>query len=360
MSNLYLISGTDHFSIRKKVSEIVNALCGHPPEENPNLEIIHGDSTDLKPNKMIEEIINSINTPAFFGDKKIIWLKRFDFSKISDNKSIKEAIAAFVKVLKGGLPDDILLIMDGLELDRRSALFKVCQKIGEVHHFVKVETRDRDWEKNIRAKVMQACHDRSLSIAYDAAEFLSETCGTDTGRVISEVEKLAAFAYPRTNITIEDCRLICSVTPEAAGWTFSNALGERDLEAAIKALNTLLADPKFIFIIIHSASSFFKDLISIKTAAQKLSLTGEINSRAFQSRLQSLDPRLKESMKGHMILKMHPFRAWKLYSQSTKFTDQKLSDILTEILKVNRQLVSGGCDSKIALEMLAVKICHGI
>ena len=341
------------------MSEIVDALCGHPPEENPNLEIIHGDSTELTQGKMLEEIVASINTPAFFGDKKIIWLKRFDFAKIADNQAIKDAVASFVKVLKGGLPDDILLIMDGLGLDRRSALFKVCQKVGEVHHFVKVETRDRDWEKNIRAKVMQACQDRALSIAYDAAEFLSETCGTDTGRVISEVEKLAAFAHPRTNITLEDCRVICSVTPEAAGWSFSNALGERNLEAALKALNTLLVDSKFIFIVIHSAGGLFKDLISIKTACQKLSITGNINANAFQSRIQSIDPRLKESLKGHMMLKMHPFRAWKLYSQSAKFTDARLAAILSDILTVNRQLVSGGCDARIALEMLAVKICNG-
>ena len=56
MSNLYLISGTDEFTIRKKASEVLGALCGTPPEENPNLEIMHGDSTEKKPYDSINEI----------------------------------------------------------------------------------------------------------------------------------------------------------------------------------------------------------------------------------------------------------------------------------------------------------------
>ena len=62
-------------------------------------------------------------------------------------------------------------------------------------------------------------------------------------------------------------------------------------------------------------------------------------------------------MGNHMILKMHPYRAWMLFSQAVKFKDAKLAEILTELLKVNRQLVSGGCDERIALELLAMKIC---
>ena len=260
-------------------------------------------------------------------------------------------------MLKAGVPDDILLIMDGLGLDRRSALFKACQKIGEIHHFVKVDTKDREWEQNIRAKVQQACQDRALSIAYDATEFLSETCGTDTGRVVSEIDKVAAFAYPRTNITIDDCRAICSITPEAAGWAFANALGDRNLEKSLKALNTLFNNKSFGITVLHSVIGLFKDFISIKTASQKLSIPPNINTRGFQSALASIHPQLKESMGNHMILKMHPYRAWMLFSQARTFQDAKLAGILTELLKVNQQLVSGGCDQRIALELLAVKIC---
>ena len=361
MSNLYLISGTDHFSIRKQASALLESLCGDPPEENPNLEIIHGDSSDLKSYDMIREIIISINTPAFFGDKKIIWLKRFDFAQIAKLAELKKAVGELVKVLKDGVPDDIILIMDGMELDRRSALFKICQKIGEVHHFEKVDiAKDKKWEQSILAKVMQTCKDQGVIIAPDAARFLSETTGTDTGRVVNEIDKLISFAYPRTNITIDDCRAICSITPETAGWTFANALGKKDLSAALDALNTLFNAKEAGIKVLYSAIGLFKDYISIKTAAQKLSIPPNINSNAFQSRILSVPPQLKESLAGHMIFKSHPYRAFMLFSQASNFSDTGLAKILQELLETNRQLVSGICEARIALELLAVKICTGI
>ncbi len=298
MSNLLLISGTDHFSIRKKASEMVEALCGSPPEDNPNLEIIHGDSTELKPNDMINEIIGSINTPAFFGDKKIIWLKRFDFSQIAKSANIKEAIGELVKVIKGGLPEDIIMILDGTGLDRRSALFKVCQQTGEIHFFAKIDLKDRKWEQNIRTKVMQTCQEYGVSMAPDAAMFLTETSGTDTGRVVSEIQKLTAFVYPRNNITIDDCRAICSITPEAAGWAFADALAERNLIKAMDALNTLFNNKSFGIAVLYSVTGRFQDMISLKTAAQKLGISQNINSKRVSVKTCRRTPADERRIKG--------------------------------------------------------------
>jgi hypothetical protein len=56
-------------------------------------------------------------------------------------------------------------------------------------------------------------------------------------------------------------------------------------------------------------------------------------------------------------LSIHPFRAWQLFLQASAFTDKELSSALTEILKVNKALVSGGAEPRIALELLAAEIC---
>ena len=355
MTNLFIISGNDEFTIRKKATEVLESLCGTQPEENPNVEIVHGDSTELKPHDMINEIIGSINTPAFFGDKKIIWLKRFDFSNKTNN--LKESVAQLVNILKKGVPEDIILVMDGKGMDRRSALFKACQKAGEVHHFEKIDLKNRDWEQSVRAKVMAECQQRGYSIAPDAAAFLTETSGTDAGRVVSEIEKLTAFVYPRNNITIEDCKSICSITPEAAGWAFADAVGEKNLVKSLDTLNVLFNNKSYGVQVLYSVIGRFQEMISIKTAAQKLEVPPRAQYTAFKSRIENIHPQIKESLKGHTILKMHPYRAWMLFAQSAKFADAKLAEILTELLKVNKQLVSGGCDERIALELLAAKIC---
>jgi len=358
MANLYLISGNDEFTIRQKAGELIEELCGNPPEENPCLEIIHGDSTEMKIHDIFNELVISINTPAFFGAAKTIWLKRFDFSQTSKNKISKDAGDNFVNALKKGLPEDVTIVLDGQLIDKRSALFKVCQKSGEIHIFEKVDVKSRDWEQNIRLKVMRICQENGVRITPDAATFLSETSGTDTGRILSELQKLFAYIAPRDQITAEDCRAICSITPEAAGWAFADALAEHNLVKSLKTLNVLFTDKTFGMKVLYSVIGRFQDMISIKVAAKPLSLAKGATYSRFKNAIENIHPELKEKLQGSLILKSHPYRAWMLFSKADDFADAKLANSLSAILKVNRQLVSGGSDPRIALELLAAKICR--
>ena len=358
MPGLYLISGTDEFSIRQHAGGLIEQFCGEKPEEDPCLEIIHGDSSDMKTQDIIYELLNSIDTPAFFGAAKTIWLKRFDFSLIAKTKAAKEAGDNLVEKLKTGVPEEVTVIIDGLQIDKRSALFKTCQKVGEVHIFEKIDVKDRDWEQNIRIRVMRVCQGNGIRITPEAVSFLSETAGTDTGRVLSELQKLFAFISPRDQITIEDCQAICSITPEAAGWAFADSLAERNLQKSLDSLSILFNNKAYGVAVIYSVISRFQDMISIKVAAKQLSLTKDAPYPRFKSALENIHPELKEKLQGNIILKSHPYRAWMMFSQAANFADAKLADVLTSILKVNRQLVSGGCEPRIALELLAVEICR--
>lgn len=358
MPNLYLISGTDEFSIRQKAGEMIEAFCGEHPEENPCLEIIHGDSNEMKTQDLLNELVNSIDTPAFFGAAKTIWLKRFDFSQISKSKASKDAGDNLVEAIKAGIPEEVTIILDGLQMDKRSALFKICQKAGEIHMFEKVDIKARDWEQNIRIKVMKVCQENNIRITPEAATFLSETSGTDTGRVLSELQKLFAFIIPRDQITIQDCQAICSITPEAAGWAFADALAERNLQKSLDTLNILFNNKVYGISVLYSVVGRFQDMISIKVGANQLSLSKDAPYPRFKSALENIHPELKEKLQGSLILKAHPYRAWMMFSQAANFADAKLANALTSILKVNRQLVSGGCDPRIALELLAVEICR--
>jgi DNA polymerase III subunit delta len=358
VSNLYLISGTDEFSIRQKAGDLIEELCGSSPEENPCLEIIHGDSTDMKTHDMLNELVISINTPAFFGAAKTIWLKRFDFSQISKSKASKDAADGFVNALKSGLPEDVTIVLDGQLLDKRSALFKECKKSGEVTIFDKVDVKSRDWEQNIRIKVMRICQENGIRITPDAASFLSETSGTDTGRILSELQKLFAYITPRDQITVEDCYSICSITPEAASWAFADALAARNLGKALETLNILFSNKALGVKVLYSVIGRFQEMISIKVAAKDLSLANGAPYPRFKNAIENIHPVLKEKLQGSLILKKHPYAAWMLFSKAAKFADSKLAEALTAILKVNRDLVSGGSDPRIALELLAAKICR--
>lgn len=357
MNNLYLISGSDEYSIRQDANSLAINLCGSTPEDNPCLEIVHGDSSELKPMQMIYEIINSIQTPDLFGGQKTIWLKRFNFAEMSKNKNLKEATAKLADEIKNGIPEDITLILDGVGIDKRSALFKACKSCGNLKIIDKVDISGRNWAQDIRIKILKICEENNIKIAHDATAFLSETTGTDSGRVITELEKLFAYISPRDHITLQDCNAICSITPEVAGWAFANALADKNLPTALETLNTLFNNKAFGIAVLYTVISSFQNMIKIKVEASQLSLTKNLDFNRFKYAIGNVHPEIKDKLKNGLILKAHPFRAFMLFSQSLKFSDTKLANSLTTILDVNKKLVSDDGDPRIALELLAAKIC---
>ncbi len=48
MGAFYLISGNEDYAVKERANEMMRALCGDPPDDNPSLEIIRGDSDNEK------------------------------------------------------------------------------------------------------------------------------------------------------------------------------------------------------------------------------------------------------------------------------------------------------------------------
>jgi DNA polymerase III delta subunit len=357
MEQLFLIIGNDDIQIRSKSSEIIKQFCGDDYSQNPSLEIIHGDTPNIKMPALIGEVINAIQSLDLFGSSKTVWLKRFDFSAIGKSKANKAAIEQLTSLIKQGLPDDVVLIMDGSTIDKRSALYKTCTKLGKVLHYTKISVENRNWEKDAKILIQEICAKQQLSVAQDALDFLVSTCGTDSGRFITEIDKLAAFIYPERLITAQACRLICSLTPEAAGWAFSDTLVKKNFVKSLDALNILFNSKAFGTAVIYTVMRRFQELVKVKMQASVLGIPPNASKGVFDNKIVNIHPQLKEKHKGLFLLSIHPFRAWQLFLQASAFTDKELSSALTEILKVNKALVSGGAEPRIALELLAAEIC---
>ncbi len=367
MGKIYLITGGDEYAVKNKTREIITSQCGKDPEGNPCLEIIHGDSPDLDLSRDIGQMLESLATPAFLGSAKTIWLKNLDFEKfeIFDDekksksaKTLQELFEKFLDMLKNGIPDETTLVMSIFSMDRRSTIFKACQKTAEISFFEKVDIRSKDWNDKLRTVIYDSCRKNNVKISEDAVAFVSETAGIDFGRVKSELDKLIAYVYPKNTISLADCKNVCSRTPETAGWSFSNALGERDLREAIDILNVFVnmdsKNPEMK--IIYAVMGHFQDLIKIKSAAQRLSVRPRAQYNEFSSKLENASPEAKMSIDAS-IFKMNPYRAWKVFESSERFSDKELSFILSEILDVNKALVSGATSPRMELEALAIKIC---
>jgi hypothetical protein len=110
--------------------------------------------------------------------------------------------------------------------------------------------------------------------------------------------------------------------------------------------------------IIYNVIGNFQDLVKIKSVCRKLGIRSGARQSEFEDKLQNVSPALRLEIKDESIFKLHPFRAWKVFSASEKFSEGELSRILTEILRTNKALVSGAFSPRMELEALAIKICR--
>lgn len=361
MGVFYLLSGSDEFAIKTKAREIACSICGDPPEDNPDLEIIPGDPDDMRPNEIIGRLLNTLNTPSFLSPQKVVWLKNyahFQGGTANKNKKNAEELTTLADYIKAGVDDDVTLIIDGPNIDRRKSFYKSCKNVARVSFFEKSDLSDKNFTQNQRKKIHEMCEKYGRKVDYNAERYLSETIGSDSGRLKNEMEKLFAFTDGKEIINVEDCKAICSKTPEALSWAFSDSLMNKNVKSALETINILAEQQKTSgssykaeIGILASAVRSFQELVKVKMAAAELGIKGSVSKNFFYS----ID---KSGYPGNYLLTLNPFRAYMVVNSSNKFGDRELADILSELIKTNRKLVSGAGEARLELEQLVLKILN--
>jgi DNA polymerase-3 subunit delta len=365
MGQFFLITGNDEFAIKDKTRAIACSLCGDVPEENPSLEIIRGDSDENKPEEIIGELMNCLRTPPFFGGDKTIWLKHYQHFPGSSgskdkNKKLEDILEPLLAFLDGGLPDDTTLIIDGPNIDRRKSFYKAFTKAGEDFYLKKVDLADKNYKDNQAQKIQQLSQEAGKKIDYNAVNYISEAVGSDSGRLKNEIDKLAAYTAEKDHISIDDCKAICSRSPEALSWAFANSLMEKKLKSSLEIINILseqlLAErgsssrPELA--LLGNAVRSFQELIKVKCAMEELGINGSPDKSYFYR----VPETVKENCLDNFLLSLNPFRAYMLCQGAARFSDSELVEAVSGLLEANRKLVSGGGEPRIILEQLVIKI----
>lgn len=366
MGKVFLISGNDDHALKNKAREVIAQLCGENYDDNPSLEVVAGDGdNEKKPHLVVGDCISSLLTPPFLCPDKTVWLKNLSFEVLSKSSGtekvdmLESELEKLKEIIEGGLAKEVSLVISGPGMDRRSSLYKFLQKHSEVHFFAKADMNAKDFGEAVRGIIYDYCTVNGMKISRDAIEYLSLATGADSGRIKSELDKLLAFITPRKEIGIEDCVQICSRTPEAATWAYSNAVSDKNLHAALSALEMTLDTTKNAEMgILYSLISTFNSMLAIKNAATILRVRPGCSSNAFAELLKNPPPAAKSELEGSSLLKMHPYRAYMVFKSSEKFSDSKLVEIISDLMKTNRAMVSGSViPERMLLEQLTMKIC---
>ena len=356
MSSFYIISGDDDFARKQRARECAIQLCDDPEPENCSAaEVIAGDEPTFKQELCSARFLESLRTPPFLCGRKLIWLRHHpDLDNFASDRP-DEATAELLKLLREPLPPDIDVLIDGPGLDRRRTIFKDLKNAGAVIEiFSAAKTTDKNYGENRRQQLADFARNSGKKLSHDAMQYLTEAIGGDSGTLANELEKLLCYCGDKSEITLADCRAVVSRTQEALSWEFTSAVVSGDRQRALFALGTLLEGKEngTELRMLASLSMEYQRMIQTRLAMKQLQIT-----RPNPNTFSSLSPELKSSFPDNPLLKLHPFRAFKVCEAAARFNGGVLAEKLTLIRDVYRKLVSGGGDNRILLEQLVCKLC---
>ena len=192
-----------------------------------------------------------------------------------------------VAVALAGLPPDLTLVL--------IARGKVPAELGKAVTAAGGEVLSYEAPKGRALPSHLAAEAKRLGFRLEpaAARMLVARMGQSSLRLMQELERLALWAGPGGEVTAADLEAMIADTSEAAVWSLSDALLDRDPEAAVRIADRLLAQGENVTGLVYALAS------RLRRAGQAL------------ASLEAGTPR-KEVEKG---LGMHPYAARQLLSR---------------------------------------------
>lgn len=363
--NIYLISGNDESQIRADAEKTALALAG--PEPDPFvLEVFQEDDSGPTP-ALVHGLLRSLLSPPFLGGRKTVWLKHFSgFSSEGDKKSaaaLPVALRELADLLRRGLPDDIALLMDGPDIDRRRSLFKACQEHGEVRFFSRPDPKSRTWRQDMATCIKAAAAEKGMRLAANVGDYLVDVLGTDTSRIHCELDKLICYCGgPEVPVTLADAQQVCVGKGEEMAWALSEMLGKRNLSEALRVVDVLLEQAKDgernARSMLISAANFFRQVLQLRVvmAEQRLNTPG-----ALKHFIENIDAETKQALlaDGMDFVDFHPYRAMILAEQASRYTPGEMIQAIRRLRDGLRQCMSSSTSPRMALEDALFSIIGG-
>ncbi len=253
-------------------------------------------------------------------------------------------------LLEKGLPKGHHFVIEAVYLDARSPLVKLLAKKG-----VLVERRvERELRKlDIHEVAAEALAPFKKRLEPGAEKLLKDLCGGNMRLLQSELEKLALYVGDRKAIAAADVELLVRRAREDEFREIADAVGARDLKAAIRYVDTALDQDEAPLKIHGAIASVVRRLLEDRERWGKLGLGPRTSQRELESRGI---PALAEELKERGLRMPHPFVVWLGFQACMRFQVHELVKALLAIAQADVQLKSGG-QGRLVLERLAMRIC---
>lgn len=312
----YLFYGEDTFSINEKVKNLANKFKG--VHSDLNVFNLDGDTMTL------ENYTGTVNTPSFFGNKKLVVIRNFLIE--NKNNDLKKDIAKALDKIPE--TSTVLFVEQGLP-DMRSVLFKKLNKPKLAQKF------DFLSPFKINAWIEERVKEEGGIISSDAKEKLLIFVGQNLWRLDNEIKKLVLYKNG-TMIGPDDVEKMVFAESNSSIFNYIDALAERNAAKALSILGALIASGEEEFYIFTMIIYQFRNLLFVSELMEENLPPAKIASEA----------------------KIHPFVIRKSQGFIRHYTREKLQKTYGELQKVDYKIKSGTLDLSLALDYLTTRLCR--
>jgi DNA polymerase-3 subunit delta len=260
-----------------------------------------------------------------------------------------------------GLPPDNILVLAAPAVDQRRRLFKALDSAGGVLHFAVDRKKETELPKDVLRRELQArAAAAGKRIPPDAAEAILQRAGASLRGFAEEVDKLFTYVGDRPAVEAADVEAAFGDRAEAHVFDLTDALGERDVERALKVLRALLAQAEEPIYLLNLLAGAVRGLVQAREI-----LDGPLAERwqpgldyaAFRARIW--EPARAAAAEGEAgFFAMHPFRAYSLLRGASRFAMDDLLRAIQLLFETDLRMKSTGLDPARLLEVLLFDLCR--
>jgi DNA polymerase III subunit delta len=303
IQSLYLIAGTD----QAKIDATRARLRTRAEQEGGPAALEVFEPSEGKGAPDHQGLLNAIPALSLTESRRYLLADGVERWRETQLQAVVESLAS--------LPPDLTVVLVARAKPAEKLTKAVRAAKGEVYEFEAPKAREIP-----RALVADA---KRLGFSLDsvAARILVDRMGTGSVRLESELERLAVWAGPDGKVTVADLEAMIADTSEAAAWSLSDALLDRDPAQALAIAERLVSQGEGVTGLIYALVS------KLRKAQAALAMIEE-----------GMAPKQVESKLG-----MHPYAARQLVSRLSNRSLDELREA-TEVLADLEVWCRGGAD----------------
>jgi len=322
MKNGYIFCGLDEELIKDGISLIIKREVS---EEFKELNLIRIDGM----NTSFDDIMNACETMPFMSEKKVVIVYRANFlQEKSDSTGTK--IYNDIKKYVENLPPDTILIMYYLLNDKRDKPNK-NKKLTALSKFLPIVYCDKLKRDKYLKKVSDVFKEKGKPIGRVELMYFCEKVQSNFDIIKREADKLISYCEGR-EIKKDDINLLILNSNEDDIFDLVELIAQRKIDKAIEIMKEILYKSDQHMLIISAIQKHFLRLYEIKIKITK-------------------GKKLEDIMSEY---RLPQFVCEKLITQTNRFTERQLMELIKLCVKTETKLKSTGLDKTMEMEFILI------